>query len=177
MARAFTSRSRRKTQWAGFGNAVGAVTLPVATTVAANTTVIISQALVVAGGTGLVDEEVTVTRMIGTIHASLGVDTAVTSSSLAIGCVIARNEAIAAGVASLPGPEGDPDAEWLYYGSVILRNPQNALRDGPASSMIMPFDVRGQRIIRAGSGIVWLASSRGQVMAAGVIGRALVKLT
>ena len=90
---------------------------------------------------------------------------------------MARAEAIAAGVGSLPSPEDDPDFEWLYYYQGAVINPQNALRDGPVSGGRVQFDVRGQRIMRSGESVVWLAESQVSAMAVGVNGRYLVKLT
>ena len=96
-----------------------------------------------------------------------------------MGCVIARNEAIAAGVASLPDPMSDPDAEWLYYFAGGLHRENRANVDSAPASLMMPFDVRGQRIIRVGSSVVWIAAvntgSSGVTLQ--VTGRYLVKLT
>jgi len=175
--RNFARAMRRKTQWAGFGSASGTAVLPVPVVLAAGTPQIISANAVFAGGLGFLDEEVTLTRTIGRITFSIDEDTAELAGSFALGCVVARSEAISAGVASLPSPEDDPDAEWLYYfqGSVI--NPMNALRDGPVSGGFHDFDVRGQRIMRQGSSVVWLAESQVASVTVGVNGRYLAKLT
>jgi len=175
--RNFARAMRRKTQWGGYGDSAGAANLNIFVGLAAGTPAIISSSIVVSGALGLVDEEVTITRMIGNVSATMNVGTSGASAMLAIGCVVVRNESIAAGVASLPSPEDDPDAEWLYYLQVALRNPTNALSDGPISGAIVPHDVRGQRILRAGSNVVWVAESQTADVAVTVGGRYLVKLT
>jgi len=177
MARGRHGGSRRKTQWSGMGSHLGAAVLPEMQALTTGTPVILSFNAVVAGGVSILDEEFTVTRMIGAASVSLNVDTALDNATVALGCAVARNEAITAGVASLPSPEDDPDFEWLYYGVYQLQNPQNALRDGPISATIREFDVRGQRIVRAGQSLIWIAESQGGNCMAGVSGRYLLKLT
>ena len=167
---------RRKTQWGGFGNAAGVAALPTMVALTAGTAAIVSQAIVVGGAIGLVDEEVTITRMIGMVTAARNADTALGESTVAIGCAVARVEAIAAGVGSLPSPESDPDFEWLYYAVFQLINPQNALRDGPLSGVQFPFDTRGQRIVRSGQSTVWIAEAESSATVCGVGGRYLLKL-
>ena len=167
---------RRKTQWGGFGSNTGTAVLPGFITLVAGTPAFASSGIVVQGGLGFVDEEVTITRMIGHLSVAMGIDTAVNSATVAVGCLVARNEAIAAGVASLPSPEDDPDSDWLFYAVIGLINPQNALRDGPSSSKGMPFDVKGQRIVRAGEAPVWIAESQTSAVQLNVGGRYLVKL-
>ena len=177
MARQFARGGpRRKTQWGGFANAAGAASLPTLTAVAVGTSVVLSNGLVVAGSTGFFDEEVTITRMIGMWTAQISSTTADTEGTIAVGLAVARGEAILAGVASLPSLEDDPDFEWLYYGSAHLRNPNSVLQDGPINAIHVPFDVRGQRVLRSGSTVVWLAEAEETSMIAGVTGRALVKL-
>ncbi len=178
MAKFTRNALRRKTQWAGFGDSAGAAVLPVVFQLATGTPVVVSQAAVVAGSTGFVDEEVTVTRVLGHVMAGIRVATANAAVTIAIGCAIVRLEALAAGVASLPSPEDDPDYEWLYYNVFPLANPVGTgIHDGwPGASLVMPFDVRGQRIVRRGMTFVWLAESQGGNAFAGVGGRYLVKL-
>ncbi len=176
--RNFSRAMRRKTQWAGFGNETGAALLPVVIQLTANIAQIISQNAVIAGGLGFVDEEVTITRMIGNLIAGVRIATAEADSTIAVGCVVARVEAIAAGVASLPSPEDDPDAEWLYYGvfPTVNQVASQIAADG-ASAWKQSFDVRGQRVVRAGSSLVWLAESQTNAAFVGVGGRYLGKLT
>ena len=66
--------------------------------------------MIVDGTQGLFDEEVTVTRMIGTVAAKIALGTASLFGTFAMGCIVARGEAIAAGVGSLADPMTDPDA-------------------------------------------------------------------
>ncbi len=173
----FPVSQRRKTQWAGFGDTAGAANLPTLVSSAAGASVIVSQALIVGGGSGLVDEEVTVTRMIGSWTASISATTGSLIATVAIGCAIVRLETIGVGVAALPSVETDPDFEWLYYGGMILRAPNSTMQDGPLSSVVVPFDVKGQRIVHAGESMVWIAEAQTQTVFVGVTGRALVKLT
>jgi len=175
--RNFARAMRRKTQWAGFGAAAATPTLPIMVSLTAGTPAIISTGGVIAGVFGFLDEEVTLTRTIGTISAFMRVNTAVTFATVAVGCIVVRGEAEAAGVAALPSPEDDPDAEWLYYDVFHIGNPQNALRDGPLSAVSRRFDVRGQRIVRAGSNVLWIAESETTDVSVGVAGRYLAKFT
>ncbi len=179
MPRQFMRRggARRKTQWGGFGSESGTAALPALVTLTATTSVILSQGIVADGALGMLDEEFTVARVIGHVTGAIGIDTAVTSGTIALGCAVARNEAITAGVASLPSAEDDPDFEWLYYAVFQVLNPQNALRDGPLSGVQFQFDVRGQRIVRKGQSLVWIAESQDSNCVAGVGGRYLIKLT
>jgi len=174
--RHFARAMRRKTQWAGFGDVTGTANLPTMVTVAANASVIISQGLIVANSAGLVDEEVTITRVIGDISVAVAADGALSRWTLALGLAVSRLEAITAGVASLPSAEDDPDFEWLYYTVLQGINPQNTLRDGPLSGLHVRFDVKGQRVVRTGYSVVWIAEAQTTAVQVGVGGRALVKL-
>ena len=175
--RNFTRAMRRKTQWGGFGSASGGATLPEEVALTLNVAQIISSGIVIGNSTGVLDEEVTVTRTIGSITVSLDADTALVDATVAVGLAVVRSEAANAGVGSLPSPEDDPDFEWLYYTVLGLKNPQNALRDGPLSAQRVMFDVRGQRIIRSGSSVVWIAECQAANCTAQVSGRYLMKLT
>ena len=178
MARAqFRGRGpRRKTQWVGIGNADGTASLPTFVALTATTPAIIAVDMYAQGLSALADEEVTVTRMIGELYVDLNLTTANATATVAVGCAVARLEAIVAGVASLPDPEDDPDFEWLYYGVFGLSNPSNALKDGVGTQRIIHYDVRGQRIVRAGQNVVWIAQSITNNCRAFVAGRLLVKL-
>ena len=169
--------TRRKTQWAGFGSSGGSVAIPVPIVLVVNTPQIISLNAIINGAAGFLDEEVTITRTIGMITAQMDVDTAEAIASVSLGLGVFRDEAVNAGVASIPSPEDDPDFEWLMFSSFALVNPMNALRDGPVSGVHIPFDVRGQRVMRAGQTVAWVAESQGQNVAVGVNGRYLMKLT
>jgi len=127
-------------------------------------------------------DEVTITRMIGNIFATLEVGTvSADRMAVAIGMIIVRNEAVTAGVASLPSPRDDADAEWLYWAAFQLDATLIALNPDQALSHRIHYDVRGQRVLRAGSTPVWIAQA-GDDAASGatarifVNGRYLVKL-
>jgi len=177
--RAFTRAMRRKTQWGGFGDAAGGANLPSWTTVASGASVIISQALIRQGSSGIVDEEFTITRMIGTFAARMSVQTADANAIVAIGAIVQKQVAIAAGVASLPSLEDAPDSEWLYYSVQALRNPLtvDVTEDYGLGWVRQSFDVRSQRVVRSGDSIVWLAEAQNGAVVAQVGGRYLVKLT
>jgi len=179
MARFHSRGMRRKTQWAGFGNATvaaPAMPLPVAVTAAAPAA-ILSQGAIIAGGSGFADEEVTITRMIGRLMVRISGTTQGLEASYAIGVIVARNEAITAGIASLPSPESDPDAEWLGYWQGSLKNANNALVDGPVSSSFLDFDLRSQRVMRNGQSIVWVGHAETNTIVMAANGRYLAKLT
>ncbi len=177
MARPRHGGSRRKTQWAGLGSATGTAVLPEEVALGSGTAGILSINTIIGGAAGFLEEEVTITRMIGSLTLSINDNTALIDTTVAVGCAVARAEAVSAGVASLPSPEDDPDFEWLYYGVFGMKNPQNALRDGPASARTIQFDVRGQRVMRTGQTVVWIAEAQGADATAQVGGRYLVKLT
>ena len=168
---------RRKTQWSGFGHDDGTVLLPAAVAIAANASAIIAQGSVLSGSFGFIDEEVTITRTIGRVTYMINNVSASSQASWALGCIVARTEAVAAGLASLPDPEQDPDAEWLYWASGIAINGTDVLRTAVTSGGVFNFDVKGQRIVSRGEQTVWIAHVEGAGCLVGVSGRFLVKLT
>ncbi len=174
--RNFSRAMRRKTQWAGFGDAAGAANIPAWVAGAVGTPAIVSQAMIVQNAAGLIDEEITITRMIGRIGVTIDVATAGSRGAIAIGCLVARVTAISAGVASLPSPEDDPDSDWLYYAVLPVLNPATADTDGPLSMYTYDFDVKGQRVVRSGETPVWLMESQTVNCEAFVGGRYLAKL-
>jgi len=174
--RNFARATRRKTQWGGFGDSAGNPAIPAWVPTAIASPAIISQAITKQGTTGIVDEEITITRMIGRVGVTIDVATAGARGAVAIGCLVARNEAITAGVASLPSVEDDPDSDWLYYGVFPVLNPATADTDGPLSMYFVDFDVRGQRVVRNGESPVWIAEAQTIGCEAYVGGRYLVKL-
>jgi len=173
--RNFARAMRRKTQWVGMGNAAGAAVLPVEVDLTAGTAALLSQAFVRDGQVGLEEEEATITRTIGSVQSHITAGTANLSATVAVGCGIARGEAIAAGVGSLPSPEDDPDFEWLFYGVYLLHNASSGQQDD-SGHQVVNFDVRGQRIVRGGSNVFWVAESQNADCSVGVGGRYLVKL-
>ncbi len=182
MARARVVRRggpRRKTQWTGMLDAAGAATIPGFVVVTTGAPAIIAQGFLIAGSAGVLDEETTITRLIGSTRVRLQLDTANLSSRFAIGVYIARLEAVTAGVAALPSPLTDPDAEWLYYVSGQIRRENTANVDRGIGTFFMPFDVRGQRIVRVGQTPVWIAEISVGLdgIDVAVAGRYLVKLT
>ena len=169
--------SRRKTEWAGLGAADGAAALPVPVNLTAGTAAIISAGAVVAGGSGLVDNEVTITRLIANMTCGLRSASADVSGSVAVGCAVVRTEAVAAGVAALPSPESDPDFEWLWYGVFPLRRLTSSQGTPTGADIsLVQIDGRAQRIVRTGQTMIWLAESQGDAAFAGIGGRYLVKL-
>jgi len=167
---------RRKTNWAGFGDSAGAANLPGFAALSAGTPQIISTGAIVGGAAGFFEEEVTITRTIGRFAATLDAATADLTGTVAVGCGVFRGESITAGVTSLPSPEDDPDFEWLYYGVFGLA--QGGTADQvPAIPVVIDFDVRGQRVLRSGWTVAWVAEAQTTTIRAMVGGRYLVKLT
>ena len=167
---------RRVTQWAGFGNTAGAASLPIMVDITASASAILSQGIVAGGSSGISGERFTLTRTIGRLTAAINSNTANVNASIAVGCIKVRNEAVTAGVASMPNLEDDPDADWVYYTSMILRNPNNTLRDGAISMVHIPFDVKSQRKLDGGDQLVWIAFAITNNVSVGVTGRYLLKL-
>ena len=168
---------RRKTEWGAFANEAGVVAVPRLINIVSGASNVLSNGIVVEGGTGFVDQEVTITRMIGVVSARIDVETAASVGELALGMIVARSEAITAGVAALPDPIDNPGASWLFWYSTQLRRMNLDNDDGGLATIRMPFDVKGQRVLRAGSTTVWIASAQNVNMEVGVAGRVLVKLT
>jgi len=177
--RQFARAMRRKTQWGGFGDEAGTAALGSMLGLTAGTPVILSANVVISSGVGILDEEVTIIRTLGNITARMNSVTAAAQGRCAIGCIVIRNEALVAGVASLPSPEDDPDAEWLFYTQFDVVNPQTSALQGSnsPSDFRTAFDVRGQRIMRSGHTVVWLAETETESLLVGVAGRYLCKLT
>ena len=176
--RNFARSMRRKTQWFGFGDSAGTANLPSYVNLTTGTAGILSANVIRGAGVGSFEEEFTITRMIGQIsfiHKSnaLGLE-----GSIAIGCGVVGGAALAAGVASLPSPEDQPDYEWLFYGVYGIHNDE-LVNEGNANALQtgrVDFDVRGQRIVRAGASVVWIAETQTLNVDAIVGGRYLVKL-
>ena len=177
MARAFRRGGpRRKTQWGGMGTRAGGAGPGVPVTQATGVATIVSQGIITEGGSaGLLDDEITITRMIGEVFVQTN-DAAAEQASVAVGCYVARGEAISAGVGSLPDPGDDPGAEWLYYFAGGMVQDQAAVQGVESETIRMPFDVKGQRIVRSGSSVVWVALLEGGPGFVAVNGRYLVKL-
>ena len=172
------SGPRRKTQWFGTLDVAGSNVLPLLVSAVNGATSILAQGLARAAGSGASDEEVTITRMIGNLLIVLdGTAASANGGGFAIGCLVTRSEAAIAGVASMPSPETDPDAEWVYHTSgIVQRETVETNSAGGNAFLRIPFDVRGQRIIRTGSTVVWLGSARGATILMGANVRYLVKL-
>ena len=177
-ARSFARRGmRRKVQWVGMLDQAGANAFPVFTALPTATAAILSFGVVASGiAADAVEEEVTITRTIGLLTVHLDVDTADALGAFAVGLIVQRGEQVTAGVASMPTPLGDPDAEWLYWTAGMLRNSNLTSREGPISSLHIPFDIRSQRVLRRGSTPVWLGQGAAAGLVASVSGRYLVKL-
>ncbi len=174
--RAFARATRRKTEWAGFGSAGGGAVLPGLVSMTAGTAVVLSTNFVIEGSAlSTFEQQETITRMIGSFAASLDLGTANLDATVAVGCAVARREAITAGVASLPSPEDDPNFEWLYYGVFMVKNTNDTTQGAPGF-VREHFDVRGQRRMHRGKQIVWLAEANNNVALAGVGGRYLIKV-
>jgi len=146
-------------------------------TIAAGGTSLLAQGFFIAGGAGIVDEETTITRTIGQFAAQLDLGTAGLQARYGIGMVVARNEAIAAGTGSLPSALSDQDAEWLYYATGSLERGTAADTFAGPEFLKKDFDVRGQRIVRAGSSVVWICAVEGAAITVSVHPRYLLKLT
>ena len=174
--RTFVRSTRRVTQWAGFGNTAGAASLPIMVDIGASASAIISQGIIASGAAGLVAERFTLTRTIGRLTVALNANTANVNASVAVGCIKVRSEAAAAGTGSMPDLVADPDADWVYYTSVIMRNPNNTLRDGATSMIHIPFDVKSQRKLDGGEQLVWIGFAITNNVSIGVTGRYLLKL-
>ncbi len=166
---------RRKTQWYGFGDETGAAAEPNLVGIAAGVTAIVSTSIVVAGGIGALDEEITFVRMIGALYVETN-GSAGTVGQYHVGALVQRTEAIIAGVAAMPNPMLDPDAEWLYWASGIVKSVVLDANEENLAIDKIRFDVKGMRKLERGENIVWLARAGDNAIRLGVTGRYLAKL-
>ena len=170
---------RRKTEWFGTLDVNGANLFPLRIAVATGATALLAQGLAISGGSGLSDQEGTITRMIGEVFVAIdGTAAATAGVAFGIGAIVTRREVAIAGVASLPSPELDPDASWIFYTSGQMIRETVLTNSADVGQVYrIPFDVRGQRIIRSGETVVWLGAARGATVNMSVYARYLVKLT
>ena len=161
--RGFARGARRKTAWTGIGKADGTSQPPTEVVLAAGTNTLVARGVYATGagakGVPGAEDESTITRMIGSLYAQINVATTVASASVAIGALVMRQEAVVAGVASMPSPKDSPELDWLYYSVLQVRNPIGVEADGPLSGITRQFDVRGQRVLRNRDELVWLAEA------------------
>ena len=170
---------RRKTQWGGFGSASGTVAVPTfrnVSTGAANAE-ILSTSVIIGDDTGLLDEEVTIIRTIGSLFVAMQTETVDSEAQFAVGLGVFRNEALAVGVTALPSPIDRPDFEWLAYFSGGMHRGNIAGDDGGIGSFRKDFDIRAMRIMRSGENVAWICEAQTGNIEASVAGRYLMKLT
>ncbi len=76
----------------------------------------------VALGTGAFDltGPGTVMRLRGRFYAQLDIGGVDERAVIAVGVIKVSDEALAAGVASIPSPDTDGDAEWIWHGYLIV---------------------------------------------------------
>ena len=133
--------------------------------------------MISGGAAGILDEETTITRMIGMLSARPNGETASQEVAFAIGCAVFSSVAVAAGATSLPSPVSYPDFEWLFWFGGNLRRSATASDDAGLCTLRVPFDVSGQRIVRSEFTPVWIAESDTGSLQIAVNGRYLVKLS
>ncbi len=68
----------------------------------------------------------TVMRLRGQVAVLLNAAAVAESAVIAVGIIRATDEAAAAGVASLPHPDSDPDAEWIWHSYLSIHSGQEA---------------------------------------------------
>ncbi len=179
--RNFARAQRRSTSWLGFGDESGSsAALGSMQTLAVGTPSILSQLMVRQGQLeDVIGAQMTLTRTIGNITARLTPVTADAEARVAIGGIVVREAALTSGVGSMPSPEDEPDADWFYYEQFDIINPAASSIAGAsaANTYRSHFDVKGQRIMRDGFAVVWLAEAQDSVVEVGVCGRYLVKLS
>jgi len=167
---------RRKTQWAAM-SVPGAATVPVWETLVVGTPEFLTVGTVIGGADGFVEEEVTVTRMIGHVAAQIGAGVSASNgATVTFGIGVFTTEAVAAGIASIPDPSVRPDFEWLYWKQL---SPIQTGGADPSEIGVFEseFDVRGQRVVRSGQTLVTVVVTAVSVVRAFASARVLVKLT
>jgi len=91
---------------------------------------------------------------------------------MAVGMGIVTGEAFAAGVASVPSPIGDLDWDgWMYHQFFDVRSVTNTLADGVnavGASVMLPIDVKSQRILRSDDRLMAVVEGEVEVGAATV---------
>ena len=74
------------------------------------------------GSAGLFSLAGTIMRVRGAIVVMMDPSAADVAMTAAVGMILASDDAITAGAASLPSPSDDLDAEWLWHGFFPLRS-------------------------------------------------------
>ncbi len=97
-------RSVRRTDYTWFGAADAVTTIDLGTGTAA-----------VLGNTVVVNSAGTLVRLRGQVYVQLDTSAVDERAMIAVGIIKATDEAVAAGVASLPHPHSDGDAEWIWH--------------------------------------------------------------
>ena len=97
-------------------------------------------------------ERVTIARIRGTCSATLDVGAALDAFELAVGLIVVKDEAFAAGAASMPSPISDVEQSWIWHHVFSLGPAVNATQDGGQIlvNQVVQIDGKAMRKVQAG---------------------------
>ncbi len=100
----------------------------------------------------------TLIRMRGELIVSSLMNAATDAMTIAVGCILVSDEAVAAGVASIPSPITDADDDWLYYQWCSV---QSGVLGAPGQGTEFRFNVdnKAMRRFPAGKTLVAVAEA------------------
>ena len=100
----------------------------------------------------------TVMRIRGQVLGSI--DGAVDNDKVCVACgiIVATADAVAAGVASLPSPEADTGAEWIWHGYLLMQA-QGTSTDQKALAHRLEVDSKAMRKMKALQELVFVVDS------------------
>ena len=92
-------------------------------------------------------------QVLGSIDGAVDGD----AVSVAVGLIIADDDAVAAGVASIPSPASDMEAEWLWHGFLLLKA-QGTSTDQPGLTARLEIDSKAMRRVKSNTQCVFAAA-------------------
>ncbi len=100
----------------------------------------------------------TVIRLRGHINVGMDVAAADNAMVMAVGIIVATDDAIAAGAASLPSPFDDADSEWLWHGYFALKSITGTQSDTIGGQFVQrEIDSKAMRRVKPGYSLAVIA--------------------
>ncbi len=130
-------------EWLAMGSKISAIDL------ATGTTGLGGNALAVSGPGTLV-------RFRGHIFAQLDAGGVDERALIACGFILVSNEAFAAGIASVPKPFTDADADWVWYGFLSISSGAEAGVVGDSLFDRLPVDSKAMRKVKPSQSLVFV---------------------
>ncbi len=124
-------------------------------------TLALTAAATVSGSAFIPGTSITIMRMLGEyMIVNTGTIVAADGARVTVGIGVVSADAFAAGAASLPDPDGEPEYPWLYWASHSFRFPKalSATISGDSVSGVIrrPFDIKSMRKMKPGQALVFI---------------------